>query len=124
MNKKYPYKNLTYQIIGLIYDTYNELGYGYQEKYYQRSFELLLKDNNINYDRELKIPIKFKEKIIGRYFIDFVIEKKIALEFKIAEDYYLQHKQQLLAYLRSANIKIGLLILFTKKGIKIKRFIN
>lgn len=124
MNNNFPHKELSHRIIGLIYDIYNELGYGYQEKYYQRSFELLLKENKIRYNRELKIPIQFREKIIGRYFIDFLIEDKIAVEFKIAEEFYLQHMQQILAYLKSANIKIGLLVLFTKEDIKIKRFIN
>lgn len=118
------YKEITHQIIGLSHKVYNELGYGYQEKYYQRAYELLLIENNIKYVKELKIPIKFRGKIIGRYFIDFLIDSKIALEFKIGEDFRNQYTQQILAYLKSQNIKLGLIILFTSKDIKVKRFIN
>ena len=33
------YKELNYKIIGLIYNVYNNLGYGYREKLYQKAFE-------------------------------------------------------------------------------------
>jgi len=33
------YPDLSYKIVGILYDVYNDLGYGYQEKYYQRALE-------------------------------------------------------------------------------------
>lgn len=43
------YKDLSYQIVGILYKVYNELGGGYQEKYYQRAVSLELKKENLNY---------------------------------------------------------------------------
>ena len=40
MNKegiKIYHKELSYRIVGIIYDVYNELGYGYKEKYYEEA---------------------------------------------------------------------------------------
>ena len=37
---KVIYKELSYNIIGAIFEVYNELGYGFKERYYE---ELLLK---------------------------------------------------------------------------------
>ena len=121
---KLLHKEITHNIIGLCYDVYNELGYGYQEKYYQKAFSLLLNENKIKFEKELKIPIKFRNIIIGRYYVDFLIENKIALEFKIGEDFRNQYTQQILAYLKSRNIPVGLVILFSSKGIKVKRYVN
>jgi len=81
------YKELSHRIIGLCYQVYNELGYGYQEKYYARVFALLLKELGIKFKQEPQVLIKFHGRIIGKYFIDFVIEDKIAIEFKIDQDF-------------------------------------
>lgn len=118
------YKDLSYKVVGLLYELYNNLGYGYQEKYYQRAFSLLLKENNIKFEKELCMPIEFKDRIIGRYFMDFLIEDKIAIEFKISDEFRKQYFQQVISYLRSKNLKLGLIVLFTNKGIKYKRVVN
>lgn len=50
--KIFPYKKLTYQINGLLFETYKKLGFGYQEKYYQRTFEEILKENKLLYKKK------------------------------------------------------------------------
>lgn len=122
--KEFPYKDFTYKINGLIFESYKKLGFGYQEKYYQRTFELILKENNLSYKKELCIPIIVNGKIIGRYFMDFVIDNKIVVEFKISNEIYQRHFKQVIGYLKANNLKVGLLALITPKGIKIKRIIN
>lgn len=74
--------------------------------------------------KELHVPIIVNNKIIGRYFLDFLIEEKIVVEFKIANEQYQKHFQQVYGYLKANNLKIGLLALITPKGVKIKRIIN
>ncbi len=59
---KYLYEDLTKQVIGLTFEVYNDLGYGYQEKYYQRAFAELLKDIKIVFRRELCQKIIFRNK--------------------------------------------------------------
>ena len=118
-----PTKEFTYQIIGSAYNTYNRLGYGYQEKYYQRAFVEELKKLQIPYQKEKLVRIRYDEKIIGRYFIDFEIAGKLVVELKVGNEFYKKYINQVLAYLKSSKIRLGLLIMFTKTGIKIKRLI-
>lgn len=120
----YLHSDLTHKIIGLSFRIFNNLKYGFQEKYYQRAFEEELRKEKINYKREQKISIKYYDKIIGRYFVDFVIDNKVVVEFKVAPGFYETHIKQILAYLKTTNLKLGLLILITKDGIKCKRIIN
>lgn len=122
--EKYPHKDLTYKIIGLVFESYNELDFGYQEKYYQRAFEVILKENNLSYKKELQIPIRFGSRIIGRYFVDFVIDDKVVVEFKISNEPYQKHFKQVLGYLKANNLKVGLLVLIKPQGIEIKRIVN
>lgn len=121
--KQIPDEIFTYKIIGSSYNVYNRLGYGYQEKYYQRAFEKELDNLKIPYQKEKLIKIKYQNGVIGRYFIDFEIDGRLIVELKVANEFYQKHINQVLAYLKSSNIKLGLLILFTKTGIKIKRLI-
>lgn len=120
----YIYSDLTHELIGLAYKVCNNLGYGYQEKYYQRAYALELKNAGYQFKQEQKIVINYSGEIIGRYFVDFVINNKIVIEFKVAPGFYESHINQVLAYLKSSNLWLGLLILITKSGVKCKRIIN
>ena len=51
MDNKVIYPELSYKIIGIIFEVYNDLGYGYQEKYYQRAITKLFR----------RIDIEFRE---------------------------------------------------------------
>ncbi|KKS65826.1 MAG: hypothetical protein UV40_C0025G0002 [Parcubacteria group bacterium GW2011_GWA1_42_7] len=118
------YKELSYKIIGVLYDVFNELGYGYQEKYYQKAIALALKEKEIKFKEQVYIPLKFKDNIIGKYFLDFLIEDKLILEIKKGDKFHKSTITQIFAYLKSFNIKLGVIANFTKNGIKIKRIIN
>lgn len=56
--------------------------------------------------------------------MDFVVNKTVVVEFKVANDFYLQHTKQVLGYLKATGLKVGLLILVAKSGIKVKRIVN
>lgn len=117
------YPELSYEVIGVLYRVYNALSYGYQEKYYQRAVAQELAEIDLPFVREVHVPISFKGRIIGRYFIDFVIDNKIALELKVANEFYEQHMNQVLAYLRSGQLRLGILACFGTKGVTYRRLI-
>jgi len=122
--KRLIYKQEAYKIIGILFEVFKELDYGYREKYYQEAIAEELRHNEICFKKEVYVPLKYKNKIIGRNFIDFVIENKIALEIKVADRFYKSHFSQLLTYLNLCNIKLGILAIVTPEGIKIKRIVN
>jgi len=124
IKKEYPLSDLTSQLIGFAYKIFDELGYGLPERVYQKSFETLLCKNNIKYNREKYGVIKFDNVKVGKYFIDFLVENKVAVEFKVRSEIYQKDISQLLNYLKSEKIKVGLVVAISKEGIKIKRLIN
>ncbi|MBU2595934.1 GxxExxY protein [Patescibacteria group bacterium] len=124
IKKRLIYRKSTYKINGILFDVFKELNYGFREKIYQHAISQELLRNKISFKREVYIPIYYKNHKIGRYFIDFLIDNKIALEIKVADRFYSSHISQLLSYLKSAKIKLGLLAIITPKGIRIKRLAN
>jgi len=118
------YKDLSYKIIGILFDVFNELGYGYQEKYYQKAIAKLLNKNGLSFKEQVGLPIEFQKEKIGRYYLDFLIESKIILEIKKGDNFWKDNIEQVYAYLKRFNLKLGILANFTKSGVKIKRIVN
>ena len=119
------YKDLSYEIINVVYYVYNELGGGYQEKYYQRAVAIELCRRQINHKEQLKINLTYNGRSIGCYYLDFLICDKIVLELKVGERLYHRDIKQVLAYLKAKKIKLGIIVLFSRnQGIKFKRIIN
>ena len=118
------YKDLSYKLVGLAYEVFNTLGSGLKEDVYGDAFEELLKKEKLKYKRELYYPIKINNKVISRNFFDFMIDGKIVIELKKGSQKYKEVCNQLYQYLRSADIKLGLVVRFTNDGVKIKRIPN
>ncbi|EKE14379.1 MAG: hypothetical protein ACD_12C00541G0001 [uncultured bacterium] len=118
------YPDLSYQLVGILFRIYNELGGGYQEKLYQRAIRLELMKQKIKFREQEKIALKFDGSAIGKYYIDFVIDNKIVLEIKVTPHFYKRDIKQVIGYLNSTGLKLGILAAFTKDGVKFKRIIN
>jgi GxxExxY protein len=118
------YPELSYQIVGVLYTVYNNLGYGYQEKYYQRAVAKEFDRASLQFQKEQKIIIKYRGDIIGRYFIDFVVEKSVVVELKVGNEFLYKDIKQVLAYLKAGKLRLGMLCIFTKQGIKVRRLAN
>lgn len=118
------YPELSYRINGILYKTHNQLGRFRTEKDYADYLEKEFSKNNIKYKRELILSLSFDGEKPGRHRIDFLIEEKIILEIKTKrfftrEDYY-----QIKRYLSVFKKKLGLLVNFRSKFLKIKRVLN
>ncbi|OGK20004.1 hypothetical protein A2866_06235 [Candidatus Roizmanbacteria bacterium RIFCSPHIGHO2_01_FULL_39_8] len=118
------YPELSYKIIGILFEIHNELGSRYQEKYYQRAIELSLNENHILFEKEKMVPLIFKDITIGKYFLDFVIENKIALEVKTIDFFTKKDWRQVKGYLKSANLELGILANFNSERLVYKRILN
>ncbi|QQG42635.1 MAG: GxxExxY protein [Candidatus Giovannonibacteria bacterium] len=118
------YPELSYKIIGILFDVYNQLGYGYQEKYYEKATAAALKLAGLNYKEQYLVPLKFKDEKIGNYFLDFLVDDKVVLELKRGERVAKSNIDQIYAYLIATGLKLGILAQFTPSGIKFRRILN
>jgi len=118
------YPELSYKIIGLAFGVFNKLGYGFQERYYQRALSKELNLLGLKYETEKVIDIEYGDQPIGRYLLDFVIEDKIVIELKVRPRLGYVDIKQVLNYLKTGGYKLAIIIYFTKEGVKYRRIIN
>ncbi len=118
------YPELCFQIVGVLYEVYNELGYGHSEKIYQKAVAIALEKEDLEFSKEKYYPLMFKGKKIGSGFFDFLIEEKIVLELKKGDRFVKAHIDQVNEYLVANNLKLGILAYFAPRNIHYKRIVN
>jgi len=121
---KLIYKKESYEIMGCCFEVFNNLGPGLRESSYQKALEKVFGAKNIQYKSQLYVPNKVAEKVIGKNYLDFLIDDNIAIEIKAGDHFFRKDIDQLYAYLKSTNLQLGLLINFTKDGVLSKRILN
>ena len=121
---KIVYPELSYQIIGMLFEVWNGIGYSHKEKYIQSAIAKIFRENKIDFQEQIKIDLKFKDEKIGHYFFDLLIGNKIILEIKRRE-YFSKHDiDQVYSYLKTSGLKLGIIVCFSSRGIKFKRILN
>jgi GxxExxY protein len=123
-NINFIYEELSYKLIGALYDVYNNLGPGLKEKTYKDALVMAFKKIQISFQREWCVNISYSGIIIGKRFFDFFIDEKIVLEIKIGNYYAPQHMKQTNDYLRIAKLKLAILAYFGSDRVRIKRLVN
>ena len=119
------YKEESYKIIGACLEVHNELGPGFLEPVYQEALEVELTNQNIPFQREVPLPIKYKESVLNKsYIADFILFEKIILELKALDTLSTVHESQVLNYLKATGFKLGILVNFGQPKLQYKRLVN
>lgn len=115
----------TYKVIGACIKVHKNLGNGFNEAIYQEALEKELKQAEIPFERKKKISIYYDGEKLENYFTsDFLCYGKIILEIKAVDFLDDNMRLQVIKYLKSTNVEVGLLINFGEKNLKWKRLIN
>ncbi len=118
------YPELSYVLLGVLFEVQNKLGTKYQEKHYQRAIEIKLKELGIPYKREAKVTLKFGTEELGDFFIDFIIDGKIVLEVKRVWKITQDDIKQVLRYLKATGLKLGIVANFRHRRLEFRRIVN
>lgn len=121
---KIIYKELSYEIVGALFDAFKSLGSNYQEKYCQRAVEIFLVKRKIPFKREVLVKIAVDDNLIGKHFLDFLISDAVILELKKGNKNNMSDIKQVLMYLKTTGLKLGILAYFGSNGVTYKRIIN
>ncbi len=117
------YKDLTYIIRNCIFTIKKELGLGHKEQIYHKALEEEFKKRGIHYNSEKQIPIFYRNKKVGTYKPDFIIDNKIIVELKALPFTGAREKKQLWNYLKGSKYTLALLVNFGYEDVSINRVI-
>ncbi len=115
---------ITRDIIGCAMQVHNTLGNGFQEVIYQRALAIEMGIAKLSFQREMEMPIFYREEQIGTRRVDFFVEGLVMVEIKAVEKIEQAHKAQAINYLEAYNIADGLLINFGALSLDFKRLYN
>ena len=115
------YPDLSYRIVGAIYEVWRKLGPAFKESVYQKALEEEFKSRNIRFTSQRQIPIFYKKKKIGVYIPDFIVDDKILLEIKHVPKITFKEKKQVWYYLKGSKYKLLLLVNFGGRKLEIVR---
>lgn len=119
----FDFEDVTGRIIGVAIEVHNELGPGFQEVVYQRALALELDAAGVEFAREQRVPVYYKERQIDTRRVDFVVEDCI-VEIKARHELLAEDYVQTLSYLKASRYRLGLLINFGSAKAEFKRLIN
>ena len=110
---KLLYENLSYKIIGAAKEVYKVLGPGYLESVYEDALCYEQDLLGISYQRQIELDVHYKTVVFERRFrADLLIEKKIIVENKAIKKITNQDEAQLINYLKTTKLRVGLLFNF------------
>jgi len=114
---------LSKEVIGAAIEVHRVLGPGLLESAYEESLAGELTNRGIKVERQIAIPVRYKElRIEDGYRIDMLVRKELILELKSVDSFQPVHTAQMLTYLKMTGFRLGLLLNFKvdamRKGIK------
>jgi GxxExxY protein len=115
-------EELTKKIIRAAFAVHNYFGYGFSERVYQNSLVFELDDAGLEVSSEHVVSATYKNRIVGNYRIDILVEKTVVVELKTG-DSHPRHISQVLNYLKCMDCELGL-ILYFNESVGIKRVIQ
>ena len=116
---------ISQKIIGCAIEVHRHLGPGLLEHVYEEALCVEFQLQGLKYNRQVPIPLKYKDQPIGEYRIDLLVENQIVVEIKSVERLDPVFQAQVITYLKVTDKRIGLLLNFNSRLLKdgIKRII-
>ena len=81
-NERIYINGLVEEIVGACFDVSNELGAGFLEKVYENALVIELQDRSLEVVPQVSIPVIYKERSVGQYYADLIVENKVLIEVK------------------------------------------
>jgi GxxExxY protein len=106
------------------YDIHIYHGHGHLEKVYENALANRLRKAGLSVKQQYPLKV-FDEDgtLIGDYLADLLVEDAIIIELKTAKALALEHQAQVLGYLKSAQLRHGLLINFGSPKFEMRKFV-
>ncbi|GAB4544463.1 MAG: GxxExxY protein [Anaerolineales bacterium] len=120
-----PENATTQRIIKCAIEVHKQLGPGLLESIYENALAVEFEMEGLSYKQQLEIPVIYKNRRLGDYRLDLLVEEMVIAEVKSAERFDPVFEAQILTYLRLTKKRVGLLVNFNTRLVKdgIKRFI-
>jgi GxxExxY protein len=105
-------------VTGAAMSVHSELGAGFLEALYEKALCIELARRAIPFARQVTVPVHYKGTRIGDARIDVVVDQRLLVELKATEGENPVHMAQVLSYLKTTGLPLGLLINFNVRSLR------
>ena len=106
------HEELTERIIGAFFQVHSSLGFGFLEKVYESALCVEFDERGLSYQRQVPIKVKYRDRMVGDFVADLVVEGLIIVEVKATTSLSDADRAQTLNYLHAAHFRLGILVNF------------
>jgi GxxExxY protein len=114
------------QAMDCAFTVHRALGPGFRERIYERAFCLELGSTALQFETQKPILVTYKEWQIPGQKVDLIVEGIVLVEIKAIPRLLSVHRAQVISYLKTLNLRVGLLINFNVPVLKdgFRRIVN
>jgi GxxExxY protein len=109
-------------VIGAAIEVHRVLGPGFLESVYEEALTIELGLQHIPFERQKPIAVEYKGRPVGEGRLDLLVGGRLIVELKAVDALAPIHTAQVISYLKTLGLPLGLLINFSvpllKQGIK------
>jgi GxxExxY protein len=117
---------LAHVIIGAAIEVHRVLGPGFVEVVYEKALMHELQLRGVQVERQLDVRVPYKGIQLDGQRLDLLVGGRVIVELKAVSELHPLHHAQLLSYLKSTGLRLGLLINFNVPVLKdgLKRLVH
>ena len=112
-------EEIMFRTIGAAIAVHRQLGPGYLESAYKGAMCLELRAQNLSFERERAVTIRYRGVDLRGQRIDLIVEKCVVVELKSVMRLDDIHRSQLISHLRTTELRAGLLINFRVPSLRL-----
>ena len=102
-----------YSIVGCALAVYNHLKPGYLEAVYEKALERELLREGFSVRRQVYLPVYYDGEPLNTHFkADMIVDDAVLVELKAVSNLAKIHEQQVVSYLKTTGMSVGLLVNF------------
>jgi GxxExxY protein len=105
-------------------EVHNTLGCGFLESVYEEALAVESRLQEIEFERQKSLDVFYKGTKVKQFVCDFLVEGSVLVELKAIKELTPLETGQVLNYLKSTDLKLGLLLNFGASSLQYKRVIN
>jgi len=105
-------------VIGCAINVHRVLGPGFKECIYPTAMRLELESQEISYESEKPIEVKYRQWRIPGQKVDLIVAGIVLVEIKAVPRLRVLHRCQVQSYLKTTGLPIGLLMNFNARLLK------
>jgi len=111
-------ETLVTAIMDCAFTVHRTLGPGFRERIYSRAFCLELDWRHLSFESEKPIEVRYRRWSIPGQKIDLIVGGKVLVELKTVPRLQPIHRAQVVSYLKTLDLRIGLLVNFNAGVLK------